>query len=186
MAPVTRVGALARFVLLAEVMRELLFVVVAGATACAARSPRTTLPVQYACGNATVVVDGGTLRGADRSPLDATRQGWSDDAGDHFVTWPLAPTDADAVELVVPADRRQDATARYYDTKMGSGVGDWRLVRRETCTARGGYNDALARYLRGESLDELARDLSLADRHAAREIVHHAMLALQKRYYREH
>lgn len=43
----------------------------------------------------------------------------------------------------------------------------------------------VARYMQGESLDELATELRLDDRDQARDVVHQAMLDLQKRYYRD-
>jgi hypothetical protein len=43
----------------------------------------------------------------------------------------------------------------------------------------------LAQYARGESLDTLATNFRLGDRGAAREVVHQAMVALQKRYYQD-
>jgi hypothetical protein len=41
----------------------------------------------------------------------------------------------------------------------------------------------LAQYAHGASLDAIAADFRLGDRAAARDVVHDAMLALQKRYY---
>jgi hypothetical protein len=46
-------------------------------------------------------------------------------------------------------------------------------------------NDMLARYLQGESLDNLAADMRMNDRDDARDAVHRAMIALQKRYYQD-
>ena len=43
----------------------------------------------------------------------------------------------------------------------------------------------LAQYARGESLDSLAADFRLGDREAARDVVHQAMLALQRRYQQD-
>ena len=43
----------------------------------------------------------------------------------------------------------------------------------------------LAQYAHGESLDVLATDFRLGDREAARDVVHQAMLALQRRYYQD-
>lgn len=45
-------------------------------------------------------------------------------------------------------------------------------------------DDAIAaRYLQGESLDQLASELKLGSRDEARDAVHRAMLNLNKRYY---
>jgi hypothetical protein len=46
-------------------------------------------------------------------------------------------------------------------------------------------NAALAQYARGASFDDIARDLSLSDRDAARAAVHEAINAAATRYYRE-
>lgn len=51
--------------------------------------------------------------------------------------------------------------------------------------ARSGEGAIVARYLQGESLDELASDLSLGDRDEARDAVHQAMQDLRRRYYTE-
>jgi hypothetical protein len=119
-------------------------------------------------------------------PTSHAKLGWRDDAGDHFVTWPVSPTDVRAVEVIVPHDPRQDATARYYDTSTGTSTSDWRLVRKQGCTARGGYNDALAHYLRGDSYAQLAAELALDGPDEARDMVHRALLSLQRRYFQEH
>jgi hypothetical protein len=131
----------------------------------------------YACADTAIARNGDAIAG--------TRLGWHDDEGDHFVAWPLSPIDVDAVEIVVPNDPRMDAVRRVYDTSKGSSKADWRLVRRQVCTAKGGYSDLLARYLRGESLDQLAHELALGDRDDARDAVHEAMLTLQRRYFRD-
>jgi hypothetical protein len=170
---------LARFVLIASTMRKVLLLVLAGATACAARAAHPTLatPTTYVCGETAVTRSGDAFGG--------TRLGWHDDEGDHFVAWPLSPVDIDAVEIIVPRDPRMDAVRRVYDTSKGTSRADWRLVRQQVCAAKGGYSDVLARFLRGESLDQLAHELALGDRDDARVAVHDAMLALQKRYYRD-
>lgn len=168
-------------------MRELVstLVLVLGAAACAARAPQATLPVHYACGDVELVHGtAGLVVHAPRDP-DATarRSDWHDGAGDHFVTAPVSPIDRRAVEYIVPTDPRLDATERVYDTSNGSSTADWRVVDSQTCTAHGGYTDALARFMHGESLDEVARELALRDRAAARDLVHHALISLQHRYY---
>jgi hypothetical protein len=50
---------------------------------------------------------------------------------------------------------------------------------------RTGDDAMIARYLQGETLDELANDLRLGDRDDAREAVHRAMQSLRRRYYTE-
>jgi hypothetical protein len=172
-------------------MHKTLFAFSITAAACGARAPQTTLPVEYACGQAAVVRHDKMLELRERSAslvgvgTSAAKLGWRDDAGEHFVTWPVSPTDVEALEFVLPWDPRQDATERFYDTSTGTSTADWRLVRREVCTARGGYTDALSRYIRGESYDQLAADLAHGDRDEARELVHHALIALQRRYFRD-
>jgi hypothetical protein len=160
-------------------MRNILFVLVVGASACAARPSHPTLAASnstYACGDASIVRIG--------DAIGSTRLGWHDEQGDHFVS-SVAPVDVEAVEITIPADPRQDAVRAVYDTSKGAARSDWRLVQRQVCTAKGGYSDVLARYLRGESLDQLAHELSLDNRDEAKDAVHTAMLALQKRYYRD-
>jgi len=162
----------------------LMFAVIAGASACAARAPQPTVPTSYACGEQEVTRLGDklTVAHADAAPA---RRGWHDDEGDHFVTWPISPTDVEAVEYVVPSDRRADAVQRFYDASKGTSTADWRLVRREVCTAQGGYNDALARWMKGATLDEVASSLSLSDRDEARTMVRSALMKLQKKYAKE-
>jgi hypothetical protein len=164
-------------------MRNFLLVLLVGATACAARAPRSTFNATYTCGNASLTRDGGVVRSTGE--LRATsRLSWQDDAGDHYVTWPLSPTDRQATEYIIPADPKADAVERVYDTSRGSSTADWRLLTRQACTVDGGYNDALARYMRGESIDDLARDLSM-NRDQARGLVQHALMSLQHRYWRD-
>src|SRR5438876_12460835 len=126
-------------------MRKLLVVAVLASACVPHAASRTTLPAQYTCGGITVA-----------APFDGARLGWTDDAGDHYVAWPQTPVDVEAVEIVVPNDPRQDAVRRIYDASKGTSTADWRLIRRQVCTAKGGYSDVLARHLRGDSLDEVA------------------------------
>ena len=155
-------------------MRKYLLLLVVGASACAARAAHPTLAARstYTCGGRALA-------------LDAARVGWHDEAGDHFVAWPVSPTDVEAVEVVVPGDPREDAVRSVYDTSKGSSRADWKLLTREVCPAKAGYSDVVARYLRGESLDQLASELAL-DREDAKAAVRTGMLALEKRYYHDH
>ncbi|MDB4958082.1 MAG: hypothetical protein JWO36_5651 [Myxococcales bacterium] len=165
----------------------LLLSLLVGASACAARAPQTTIPVQYACGDSQVVREGDRLsvnRPQNDDALRPASLGWHDDDGDHFVTWPLSATDVQAVEYVVPNDRRSDAVERVYDTSKGVSTADWRLTKRQVCTAHGGYSDALARWMKGADIDQLASELSV-DHEAARGLVHTALTALQHRYYKD-
>ena len=167
-------------------MREIIPFLFIGMAACAARTPQTTFPVQYACGNADVVRSGATLVVHEAQGLGAMsgRSDWHDGAGYHFMTAPVSPIDRRAVEYVVPEDPRLDAIERVYDTSNGSARADWRVLEEQTCTAHGGYTDVIGRFMSGESLDELASDLALPDRQAARDLVHDALLSLQRQYYR--
>ena len=162
-----RPSALARFVLVTRAMRPLLLVAVLAA--CASHTAHPIIPNQYACGDLAIVRDARGI--AATGAAAATRLGWSDDDGDHYVSWPVSPIAVEAVELVVPTDPRQDAVRRVYDTSKGSSRVDWRLVARQICTAHGGYSEALARYVHGDSLDRVGRDA-----------VQRALLALEQRY----
>jgi hypothetical protein len=165
-------------------MRNFLAIILLGASACAARGPKQpTMPVQYNCGDVAVTRDGSEMR--TRSPGEISRLSWRDSQGDHFVAWPLSPTDRDAVEFIVPDDPRQDAFRYTYDTTFGSSTADWRLKQRQVCTADGGYNDLLSRYMRGESIDELTRDVGLESRDETRAVIRKALVTLQKRYWRD-
>jgi hypothetical protein len=173
-------------------MRKQLFLLALTAAACGARTAQRTLPVEYACADAALVTHGKTIEvreptaSASGGASSSATLGWRDGSGDHFVNWPQSPVDVATVEYVVPQDPRRDATEQVYDTSTGSSRADWRLVRRQVCMARGGYSDALIRYLQGESLTDLAHDFSLADRDEARDLVHSAMITLQKHYFRDH
>ena len=46
-------------------------------------------------------------------------------------------------------------------------------------------NAALVEYVQGESFDEIAQKLHLADRFDARAVVHDALLSLSHRYYHD-
>lgn len=173
-------------------MRNLLIVLSIGAAACgAARAPQTTLPREYMCGDASVVPHAdrleireanASLEGAMSSPAKLSRR---DGSGLHYVGGPRSPVDVAAVEFVVPEDGGGDAVKNLWDTSRGTSSADWRLVRSEVCTLRGGDSDVLARYARGATLDDIAKELSLTDRDEAREALHRAMLQLQRRYFRD-
>lgn len=162
-------------------MRKLLLVFVVGA--CAARPARPTSRTEYTCGDSSIVRDRDVVRNGSSNQV-MSRLSWQDDAGDHYVSWPLSPTDKEATEYVVPNDPKADASERVYDTSRGSSTADWKLVTRQACTAHGGYNDALARWMKGESIDDVARDLAM-DRDEARGMVRRALSSLQTRYWRD-
>ena len=168
-------------------MRQFLVVslLVAGTAACAGRASHTTLnptiATTYSCGARQIEHHGDRVRAGTDAQL---APGWSDAEGRHFVAWPTAVTTVNAVEYVIPSDTRADAIERVYDTSRGKSRVDWRLVTQRACTANGGYSDALARFAGGKSFDELAKDLDL-DKQEARKLVRHALVSLQKRYYKD-
>jgi hypothetical protein len=163
-------------------MRNALLLLVLGASACAARAPRTTMHAEYSCGDVAISRDGSEVR--SKGPEVLGRLSWHDDAGDHFVAWPLSPTDRNAVEFVVPSDPHQDAQQRTYDTTFGSSTSDWRMTDQQVCTARGGYNDLLARYMKGESVEDLSTSLG-SSREETRGLLRKALVSLQRRYWRD-
>jgi hypothetical protein len=147
------------------------------------------LPREYSCGDIALVPrgDGLEIREASASMAgpgsQSAKLGWHDSSGDHYVTGPQSPVDVSAIEFVVPGDAHHDARRHVYDTSGGTSRSDWRLMRDDVCTLRGGDTDVLTRYTKGATLEDLARDLSLGNRDDAREIVHRALLSLQRRYY---
>jgi len=173
-----------------------LLIAIVFAAACANQPQRTTTPVRYACGDTVVMRAGEKLTVDTRTAaasagdvgtewLGPAQLGWTDDDADHFVTWPHATTDVEAVEYVVPHDARKDAFEKRYDASAGYSSSDWRLLDKRVCRAEGGYNDALARWMNGDSLDKVARDLDLEDRGAARQLVRKALAQLQKQYFKD-
>lgn len=164
-------------------MRNVLFLLVVGAAACAARTSQPTLHAEYTCGDVAVTRNGSEIRTGTSGEL--ARLSWHDDAGEHFVAWPISPTDRDAVELVIPSDPRQDAVQHTYDTTFGSSTGDWRLVNKRVCLAKGGYSDLLARYTRGESIEDLTTDIGATSVDETRGLLRKALVSLQRRYWRD-
>ncbi|HSD87365.1 MAG TPA: hypothetical protein VLB44_07615 [Kofleriaceae bacterium] len=164
-------------------MRTVLFVLLA-ASACVPQPKRPTTPTEYACSGFSVIRDGSELKSGDHAVTG--KLSWTDKAGEHFVSWPATPTDRQAIEFIVPGDPRQDAQQRTYDTTFGSSVSDWRLTGQQVCTAHGGYTDVLARYLKGESVDDLTRSLSLDSRDETRTLLRRAIVSLQHRYYQDY
>jgi hypothetical protein len=165
-------------------MRNKPLLLVLACVGCAAQPVHPTLPVQYACGDLAIVHDGDSLHvNGDRRAT--APMSWRDESGSHFLLRPVSPTEVDVVEYVVPDDPHQDASERVFDSTEGTSAVDWRLVKREVCVARGGYSDALVRYVKGESVGELADNLTAGDRDQALGLVHHALRALQVRYYKD-
>ena len=154
------------------------------AAACGAKVHESTLPsVSYSCGDDQVTRDGrGVFSSRESKQLG---MGWRDDEGAHFVEWPRRTTTMEALEYVIPADSRADAIARVYDTSQGGSRVDWRLKHRTVCMANGGYSDALARYVNGASFDDVAKDLALPNKSAARELIERALKKAERRYTAE-
>lgn len=166
-----------------DMQKLLLLFVALAAAACTPQPKHPTTPSEYVCSSFSVVRNGSEVKTSDSGLVG--KLSWRDSAGEHFVAWPVSPTDRDAIEFVLPDDSRLDGEQRTYDTTFGSSVADWRLVTKHACTARGGYNDVLARYLKGESLDDLTRSLALSDRDETRGLIRHALTTLQRRYWRD-
>ena len=164
-------------------MRNMLLLVLVGASACAARAPHSTFSAEYSCGDAAVVRDAAAVRTTGATPSES-RLSWSDDAGDHYVNWPLTATDRSATEFVIPSDPKADAMERVYDTSRGPSTADWRLVHKQACRAQGGYNEALTRWMAGETIDAIAKDLSIG-RDEAKQVVRKALMTAQTRYWNE-
>lgn len=170
-------------------MREqlILSLVVVGAAACAAQPSRTTLTNPtiakdaYACNDRMVVRDSHQVFAGSDERLSL---GWQDGDGDHFVAWPASPTAMETVEYVMPADPRDNALQRVYDTSKGKSRADWRMVKENVCTAKRGYTSALAMFAEGKSFDQLATEMDLSKKDA-RKLVHDAMITVQKRFYRD-
>jgi hypothetical protein len=154
--------------------------------ACAAVLPEPTLPSHYTCTDSTFVNLGSQLAvvHGDRGPENVDL-GWVDDSGRHYVRWPTAVTDQRSTEYTIPDDHHADATVKRYDTREGSAKQDWVLLGTSSCAPDGGYSDALNRYARGESMAEIQKALALKDKSQARTLVHDAMIALQRRYFRD-
>jgi len=153
-------------------MRTSLLVLVVGTAACATRTQVPTIPVasHYNCGDSTFDRDTAKLARADGD-------------GDHYVNWPVSPTEVSTVESTVPHDGHR-AIQRVWDTSRGTARTEWRLLSAEVCRSKGSYSYVLARWMNGASVDDLSKDLEV-DHDKARELVHDALLAAQKRYFRD-
>ena len=161
-------------------MRNILLVVLVAASACAPKGaavPTIQVPAHYSCSGVAIERAGGMLLVGQ----DVRNRGWSDAEGDHFVKWPLATTDVDLTEYLIPADIRKDAMVRTYDTTAGTQRADWRLVKSDVCRVEGGYSDILMGFL-GQSLDDLSQRYKIS-RDEVSSIVHDALLSAQRRYY---
>ena len=164
-------------------MRKLILLALVTA-ACAPRPPHApTTPTEYVCSGYSLMRDGSEVKASDGHLVG--KLSWRDSSGEHFVAWPVTPTDREAVEIVIPPDARQDAMHRTYDTTFGSSTADWRLKTKQTCTARDGYNDILTRYIKGESLDDLTASLALESNAQTKMLLRRAMASVQHRYFYE-
>src|SRR5512146_678687 len=141
-------------------LRFSLLAMLVGASACATRSSQvSTIPVagHYDCGATSVDREGAMLRHGDGT----SHLGWSDDAGDHFVSWPVSPAGFETVEYTVPRDAHHDAVQHVWDTSKGTSRTEWRLLASDVCRSRGTDTDVLSRFMNGESIDDVARDLAI-------------------------
>jgi hypothetical protein len=156
---------LARRVLVTSRMRNPAIVVsllAVVASACAGRQTvRRTITAHYTCDGHDVIRHGSTLHidGGSVALLAST----GDD--DRFV----GTRDGRPVEYRLPHDVRVDGTLTDTATERA-------------CVVRGGYNDVLVRWMRGESMDEIAMQLALGDREAAGDLIHDALRRLHRRY----
>jgi hypothetical protein len=165
--------------------KSLLLLACAGLPACvAATMPAAKAPAHYTCTDGTFVDQHSLLSLARDTPVNV-ELGWTDKAGRHYVEWPTAVTDKRSVEYVIPADGHADAVVRLYDTSQGTAKQDWLLLKTSSCAPDGGYSDALSRFARGETMDDIRTDLLLADKSQARSLVHDAMINLQRRYFKD-
>ena len=156
--------------------------------ACAGRPVQpTTVAQSYACDDTVQLAHEGThldIRADKVADAAAPVQlGWVDDAGQHYVQWPVSTTQASSVEYIIPTDQRADAIARTYDTREGSSKVDWRLMSERACPAHAGYTAALTVFATGASMDDIKTQFKLTDKAEARALVHDAMIKLQRRYY---
>jgi hypothetical protein len=172
-------------------INKLLFVSFAGvmATACAGRAHTTNLAgspqvTMYSCdGNRSIAKSSRGVRALNTDVVIS--EGYRGDDGQHFIAWPTSATTMETVEYVITDDVRSDAVERVYDTSGGTSRADWKLLRTNACIATGGYSDALARFAGGKTFDQVAKDLNL-DKSDAKELVHKALVSLNKRYYGNH
>lgn len=139
---------------------------------CAMEPKRGTLPQSYDCGGRAALGTGDSLTVANEKAMPAA----TDSDGRHFV---LAD-EAGVVEYIVPDDTRLDIMTVTYDAPQPRDRGTWTRTARGTCVAQGGYTDALTRFMRGATTDEIAAELSLEPRDAG-SLIHGAIIRLQRR-----
>ena len=150
--------------------RTLVLVLVVAAIGCgASRSSRSTF-ARYTCDGEAVARNGNEIAvGAQHASLSEIG-----DDGDRFV----GVVGARTVEYRLPRDTRVDGWVSEVRR-------DGELGTPRACMVHGGYTDALSRWMRGESMDEIANQLALADRKAAGELIYDALINLRRRYSRE-
>ena len=168
-------------------MRNTMSALLLSLAACAAQPVHpTTTPLAYSCDHDVQLAHEGThldVRTANLAAGNNVQLGWVDDAGQHYVQWPVGTTQASSVEYVIPSDQHADAITRHYDTRQGASRADWRLLSQSSCPVHGGYTDALTRFASGASMDDITAQMSLGNKSEARALVHDAMLKLTRRYY---
>lgn len=132
------------------------------AAAACVESPPSTLPHRYDCGGTPIVASAQRLNieGVETRPVHKDRD------GEHY----LVSGDVELLEYVVPDDRAQDVSILSYDATTSRDRASWRLRRKGFCVASGGYMDAVDRFMKGSSVDEVAAAMSIAPDDARRLI----------------
>jgi hypothetical protein len=162
---------------LPNLFRPSAFAIAALTTACAAGAKRETFPRRYDCDGMAITATHGAvvINGAEASLL------LRDKDGDHY-TVSATEEGADYVEYVVPRDPLLDATVAKYGVAQSSDRERRPVLGRGVCVAKGGYTDALQRYMSGVSIADVAKLLSL-DEDEARKRIGKALSLLRCRYY---
>ena len=163
---------------LLNLVRPCAFVIAALTTACAAGAKLESFPRRYNCdGMAFTATHGAVVvNGAEASLL------LRDKDGDHYT---VSGTEerAEYVEYVVPRDPLLDATVAKYGVAHSSDQEPPPVLGWGVCVAKGGFTDALQRYMSGVSIADVAKLLSL-DEDEARKRIGKALALLRCRYYR--
>jgi hypothetical protein len=138
-----------------------MYLLAAMAAACAAQPGRDTLPRRYECEGTTVTTTNHSLA-VDGKPAPLARR---ERDGNIYIF--AAP--AEQVEYRIPEDPHLDATV----TRSGAPS--------RLCMSDGGYTDALLRFIRGWSIEDIAHDLGIEEGDA-RERIHTALMLLRCRF----
>ncbi len=137
---------------------------------CAMQPARGTLPQRYDCGGWTAVGTDTKLAVDGRMATPAATEA----EGMRFVVF----RGDEVVEYVVPPDPRLDLMTATYSASNPEDRTTWKLQARGRCVAHAGFSDALARFIAGETTEEIAAELDLP-RPEAERLIHGAIA-----YYR--